>query len=405
MLSLLSSSLPSPVPKAARPTHLNSFVVLTKKPSSFRLSRRRYSIASSCSTASNSSDDESDTDLEADDCCVVYESYAAVAKRNSHASSVRWSDLQRSQNSGEVASLLVALRLKRRHTRDGQTLELAALELCFEFLTLAELQAAAQVCVAFHDVAASSEMLFTGLYSRQWRHKMLPETYVKLPYQNQLALCTARRSDETYELSTRSAVTHLSDGMYHVKNNSMLRSFDKGAVDSIRGVKKLPLLSCARALQKKVSYYEVILKGCGSVGLASVSDPTTRNAYGFGSGEHVGWKGVSYAYHGNDGDFVFNDGAKPYGGDWTAFGPSWGCATAQSDQEKTQMFTVGCGLDVEKHQIFFTLDGAMVGVVPTALLPGDYAAAVSLHAFGDEAVINAGAAPFLFDIEGFCASP
>ncbi|KAG3232021.1 hypothetical protein PI124_g22890 [Phytophthora idaei] len=98
----------------------------------------------------------------------------------------------------------------------------------------------------------------------------------------------------------------------------------------------------------------------------------------------------------NDGDFVFNDGAKPYGGEWGAFGPSWGRAKALSDNQEDNdpMFTVGCGLDADKHQIFFTLNGEMVG-----------AAAVSLHAFGDEAVINAGAAPFLFDIEGFCASP
>ncbi|KAG7384055.1 hypothetical protein PHYPSEUDO_003025 [Phytophthora pseudosyringae] len=412
MLTSLLSSLPSPTVPAmsSRLPHLNSFVVLTKKSSSRRLACRRGSIASSsCSTASNSSDDELDaSDLELEDCCVLYESYAAVAKRHSqpHAN-VRWSDLQRSQNAAEVADLLAALRLKRRHKRDGEALELAALELCFEFLTMEELQDAAQVCTAFHDVVASSEMLLAGLYSRQWRANMLPETYVTLPYRDQLALCAARRPDADYELSTRSAVTHLPDGTYRVANNSMLRSLDKGAVDSIRGAKKLPVLSCARALLKDVSYYEVGLKGCGSVGLASVSDAATRNAYGFGSGEHVGWKGVSYAYHGNDGDFVFNDGAKPYGGEWGAFGPSWGRATAQSEnqEEEAPTFTVGCGLDADEHQIFFTLNGELIGVAPVTVLPGDYAAAVSLHAFGDEAVINAGAAPFLFDIEGFCASP
>ncbi|KAF4141124.1 SPRY domain-containing protein [Phytophthora infestans] len=410
MLAFLSSSLPSPTvaAKSSRPQHLNSFVVLTKKSSSRRLSRRRYSIASSCSTASNSSDDESDgSDLEPEDCCVLYESYAAVTKRNSQPASIRWSDLQRAQNASEVADLLAALRLKRRHTRDGKALELTALELCFEFLTVDELQNAAQVCTAFHEVVKASEMLLTGQYSRQWRAKMLPETYVKLAYRDQLVLCTARRSDANYELSTRSAITHLPDGKYRVVNNSMLRKFDKGAVDSIRGVQKLPVLSCARALQRNILYYEVSLKGCGSVGLASVSDAATRNAFGFGSGEHVGWKGVSYAYHGNDGDFVFNDGAKPYGGEWGAFGPSWGRTTALSDNQKddTPTFTVGCGLDADKHQIFFTLNGEMVGTAPTAVLPGDYAAAVSLHAFGDEAMINAGASPFLFDIEGFCASP
>ncbi|KAE8902577.1 hypothetical protein PF005_g9955 [Phytophthora fragariae] len=407
MLSPSLSSLPSPTVSAtsSRLPHLNSFVVLTKKPSVRRLARRRGSIASSsCSTASNSSDDESDaaSDVDADDCRVAYESYVAVATRSAR-SKLRWSDLQRSPSSAEVAELLAALRLKRRHTRDGRALELAALELCFEFLTLPELQAAARVCAAFHDVVSSSEMLLTGLYSRQWRSKMLPELYVALPYCDQLALCAGRPADASYELSTRSAVTRLPDGTYQVTNNSMLRNFDKGAVDSARGVKKLPLLACARALHKSISYYEVSLKGCGSVGLASVSDAKTRNAYGFGSGEHVGWKGVSYGYHGNDGDFVFNDGDKPYGGEWKAFGPSWGQPGNQKEEE-TATFTVGCGLDADKHQVFFTLNGEMVGAAPTTVLPGDYAAAVSLHAFGDTAVINAGAAPFLFDIEGFCAS-
>ncbi|KAG2886418.1 hypothetical protein PC119_g24144 [Phytophthora cactorum] len=248
MLTSILSSLPSPTVPAmsSRLPHLNSFVVLTKEPSSGRLSRRRYSIASSCPTTSNSSDDESDaSDLEPEDCCVVYESYAAVTKRNNQPASVRWSDLQRVQNTAEVAELL------------------SPLELCFEFFTMKELQSAAQVCTAFHYVVTASEMLLTGLYSRQWRAKMLPETYVTLPYRKQLVLCAARRSDAIYELSTRSAITHLPDGKYRVVNNSMLRKFDKGTVDSIRGFQNLPVLSCARALQRSMSYYEVSLNGAG----------------------------------------------------------------------------------------------------------------------------------------------
>ncbi|KAG2528891.1 hypothetical protein JM16_000948 [Phytophthora kernoviae] len=418
MLSELLSSLPSPTPTlSSRLSHLNSFVVLTKKssPSSRRLSRRSSvaSICSSTSTASNSSDDESESsDLDGDDCCLAYESYAAVTKRNNLPATarsswdLRWSDLQLSKNSAETSKLLAAMRLKRRHTRNGEALELTALELCFEFLTLEELHAAALVCTGFHDVVVSSEMLLSGLYTRQWRRdgKMLPATYVMLPYCEQLTLCAGRRTDTNYELSTRSAVTHLPDGKYKVVNNSMLRNFEKGAVDSVRGVKSLPVLSCALALNKGISYYEVDMKGCGSVGLASLSDAAARNAYGFGSGEHVGWKGLSYGYHGNDGDFVYNDGEKPYGGAWESFGPSWGRAHArfgnqEEEEEEAPTFTVGCGLDADKHQVFFTLNGELVGAAPTTVLPGDYAAAVSLHAFGDEAVVNVGAAPFLFDIE------
>lgn len=404
------SSLLSPIVSSRLP-HLNSFVVLTKKSSTGRLLHRRGSITSSCSTASNSSDDDEleASDLNLDDCCVVYESYAAVTKRSSRAiASICWSDLQLAQNSEKIDVLLTAVRLKRHHRHTDETLELVALELCFEFLTFKELLNAAQVCTAFHNVVTFSEMLLTGLYSRQWRTKMLPEAYVTLCYSDQLTLCAARRIGATYELSTRSGVTRLCNGNHRVVNNSMLRNFKKGAVDSVRGIKKLPVLSCARALHKTISYYEVSVKGCGSVGLVSISDAAARNAYGFGSGEHVGWKGVSYGYHGNDGDFVFNDGTKPYGGEWSAFGPSWGRATTWSRNQRKDDFstlTVGCGLDADKYQVFFTLNGKMIGVAPRTVLPSDYAAAVSLHAFGDEAVINTGAALFLFDIEAFCASP
>ncbi|CEG47942.1 SPRY domain-containing proteins [Plasmopara halstedii] len=361
---------------------------------------------SNTNSSSNASGDNSDvSDLEFKDCYLAYESYAAVAKRNNQFVNIRWSDLQRAQSTTEVKKLLAALSIKRHITRDGEALELAALELCFEFLTFDELQRTAQVCTALHNIITTSKILLTGLYSRTWRNEMLPRVYIALPYRDQLQLCTARRSDTIYELSTRGAVSVLSNGNCCVLNNSMLRNFDKGAVDSIRGTKRLPDLACARALHKSIMYFEASLKGCGSVGLVSISDVATRNAYGFGSGEHVGWKGISYAYHGNDGDFVFNDGTKPYGGEWRAFGPSWGRVLTRPDYKNKDMCTVGCGLDANNRQIFFTLNGEMVGMAPVMALPGDYAAAVSLHAFGDQAVLNAGAAPFVFDIEAFCASP
>uniref|UniRef100_M4BNL1 SPRY domain-containing protein n=1 Tax=Hyaloperonospora arabidopsidis (strain Emoy2) TaxID=559515 RepID=M4BNL1_HYAAE len=321
-----------------------------------------------------------------------------------------WNDLQLAQISGPIDVLVATVRQKRRSSIDGgNPLEFTALELCFEFLTIKELlQSVVHVCVLFHDVVVQSQTLLTGPYCRQWRaNKMLPKSYVTLCYHDQITLCTARRADALYELSTRSAVTRLPNGTYDVVNNSMLRSFATGSIDSIRGVKKLPLLSCAQALHKQISYFEVSLQGSGSVGLVSISDGAARGAYGFGSREHVGWNGVSYGYHGNDGDFVFNDGTKPYGGERRAFGPLWGRAsTAQCKQESSRVATVGCGLDAGKREVFFTLNGEMIGVARTTeVLPGDYAAAVSLHAFGDRAVINAGAAPFVFDIEAFCASP
>ncbi|RLN90065.1 hypothetical protein BBJ28_00015239, partial [Nothophytophthora sp. Chile5] len=319
-------------------------------------------------------DDDSDDELATPEltACEAYESYAAVAKRSSSPASreLRWSDLNRpsaaSSSTFESSSSSFLSRFFGKTLRlqrpSGQTMELQALELCFEFLDLEDLQTAARVCRAFHSVVEESQMLLSGLYSRQWRREMLPRAYVTLPYHDQLALCAFRHADATSPLSTRSSVETTATGTSRVTNNSMLRSFAKGAVDSVRGVTPLPVLSCARALQKQISYYEVRLKGCGSVGLASLSDATTRDAYGFGSREHVGWKGISYGYHGNDGDFVFNDGAKPYGGVWEPFGPSWGRVDAHLAEKEAATFTVGCGLDADQHQVFFTLNGKLVGV-------------------------------------------
>ncbi|CAI5731007.1 unnamed protein product [Hyaloperonospora brassicae] len=393
-----SSVTPSRLP------HLHSFVLLSKQSPTRPLALRRQRSSSFCSTASHcSSSDESDAalDLDTDDCALVYASYAAVTKRSGH--SIGWCDLQTSAYARDAS-----VTARRRPPRRNAPLPFAALALCFEFLTLDELLGSvARVCAAFDDVVEHAAVLLTGLYSRQWRaNKVLPQPYVALCFDDQRTLCTARPVGALYALSTRSAVTHLADGTYSVVNNSRLRAVTNGSIDSVRGVEALPVLSCARALHKHMCYFEVGFDGCGSVGFVSIADAAARVAYGFGSREHVGWTSVSYGYHGNDGDFVFNDGAKPYGGERRAFGPMWGRAsTARLERDSSRMATVGCGLDAGNRQVFFTLNGAMIGVAPTSVLPGDYAAAVSLHAFGDRAVLNAGAAPFVFDIEAFCASP
>ncbi|KAJ0397625.1 hypothetical protein ATCC90586_001309 [Pythium insidiosum] len=356
--------------------------------------------------------------------CLAFESYAAVATRfkpSSPPRELRWSDLNRPrfhlasflgpQNNGKRSQKARRRHLRRARSSSGSLndhLEVHALELCFEFLDIADLQRATLVCTEFREVVIGSARLLLGLYGRKWRTlqekpSRLPREYHSLDYASLLAMYHERREDFDYSLMTRSRVTKLPNSTYEIVNNSLLRVLTNGAVDSVRGASPLPVLSCAAALKHRVSYFEVAMQGCGSVGIVSLSDAATRSAYGFGSDEHIGWKGISYGYHGNDGDFVYNDGTAPYGGEWKPFGPSWGTVSPSTDDSK-QTFTVGCGVNMTTHQVFFTLNGTLVGVAPVTVPDGEYAAAVSLHEFNDSAVLNAGSAPFKFDIEGFCAS-
>ncbi|GAB9466812.1 Spry domain-containing protein [Globisporangium polare] len=439
---------------------LRGYVVLTAKaPRRARLTSAcsfRSTTSSSSSTASEDEDEEDQydelDDLEdpaALDCSMAYESYAAVTSRynNSNNNSrngggsggspreLRWSDLNRSSGPrGPRIELTKFLSTKSSQNarkrqlkknaglagsggtacknQENELLEMHTLELCLEFLDVSDLVNGTLVCAEFRHVITESKRLLLALYSHKWRPftaTPLGGAYLNASFQSQLTMCRERNQSAqlklAYPLATRSSVKQNAvNGTYEIQNNSMLRSFARGSVDSVRGTQGLPVLPCAKALQKQLSYFEVSMKGCGSVGVVSLSDETSRNAYGFGSEEHLGWKSVSYGYHGNDGDFVYNDGSAAYGGEWTPLGPSWGAVGAQSDADAAT-FTVGCGLDRATGALFFTLNGTLVGIAPVAILKGKYAAAVSLHSYGDAATLNVGSVPFRFDIEGFCASP
>lgn len=358
---------------------------------------------------------------------IAYESFAAVLSRYQSdgvsampatpARDLRWSDLNRPRvhlaqllngSSKRNGSQRARKRTLKRSGRSGSAdlSDMYVWEMCFEFLNLKELERTRQVCKEWRSIITNSRLLLFGMYCRQWcpLKPTIPQAFMELSYDDLVLLNMNRSPAMSMELSTRGSVGRRSDGLYEVVNNSMLRSFTRGSIDSIRGNEPLPVLSCAEALRMRVAYYEVSMKGCGSVGIVSLSDEASKQAYGFGSEEHVGWKGISYGYHGNDGDIVYNDGTAAYGGEWKPFGPSWGSASGQSDEE-AQAYTIGCGLNMITSEVFYTLNGKMVGVAPITVAKGEYTLAVSLHAFGDSALINIGAAPFMFDIEGHCASP
>ncbi|TYZ57609.1 hypothetical protein PybrP1_008565 [[Pythium] brassicae (nom. inval.)] len=430
----------SPPSTTTTTSKLRGFVVLTAKPP------RRARLASSCSsvssTSSTASEDEDDDEHDPDncdpaglDCSMAYESYAAVTSRYNNSRSggsprdLRWSDLNRGVGPRgprvALAKFLSARpsnqHARRRQLRKGESAssspgvaenelpEPHALELCLEFLDVDDLVASALVCADFHRVVTSAGHLLSALYSRKWRPSASPPlgaAYHAVPFPEQLEMVRRRDAQQAleYPVVARGAVQqNAADGTYALLNNSMLRSFARGSVESFRGAQPLPVLPCARVLGQQLAYFEVSMKGCGSVGIASLSDAASRGAYGFGSEEHLGWKPVSYGYHGNDGDFVFNDGSAAYGGEWAPLGPAWGAVDAQGDPDAAT-FTVGCGVDTASGRLFFTLNGTLAGQARVAVLKGEYAAAVSLHSYGDAATLNVGSAPFRFDIEGFCAS-
>lgn len=420
-----------------RPNTLRTYIVLNTKSSRGRLlSFADVLEETSCSppsdwSMSKKTSTTKQTGVHIPDECLAYESYAAVASRFQASTStsptrdLRWSDISRPRlHLGSLLSTSTSnnknrkplsqkarkrqLRRASNHGNPNDHLDVHALELCFEFLDLADLHHAIAVCTDFRDAITSSGRLVMDIYAQKWHlHISSPmaREYYTLGFQPALEMYKHRRTDLDYKPTTRSQVTKRHDATYEIVNNSLLRVLTHGAVDSVRGADALPVLSCARALGHRVSYFEVAMIGCGSVGVVSISDAVTCRAYGYGSHEHVGWKGVSFGYHGNDGDFVYNDGAAPYGGEWKPYGPSWGGKnTNEVADATTTTFTVGCGLNLTTRQLFFTLNGTFVGFAPVAVPQGDYAAAVSLHEFNDTAIMNAGSAPFRFNIEGFCAS-
>ena len=156
-----------------------------------------------------------------------------------------------------------------------------------------------------------------------------------------------------------------------------------------------------------VSYFEFVLKrGGASVGLVALQRDNNNHHHGQTihvgprSHQHVGWQPISYGFHSDDGHFFWHDGSPgvPFGGQCAAFGPAW------STNDSNQPSTVGCGLDLDSGQIFFTLAGELMNddkELPQVERGEVYAAAVSLHERGDHGEINFGTQAFCFDIESY----
>ncbi|OQR86208.1 hypothetical protein ACHHYP_10830 [Achlya hypogyna] len=335
---------------------------------------------------------------------TMYVSYSSKTSVKCQQRSVTWDDLA---PAGPLLPLSISVPLRRRSNSSFDTMSSDSMaqnvwQLCFDFLDLESLKHCSLVSKEMFEVA-KSPYLWLSAYCRNWRsNARLSRKFMLLSYKNLVALNVLRERVDL-KLSTRGRTTLLPDRTVHVLNNSMLRSFQRGAVDSVRSYSALPTLSVAKALNIDVCYFEVAqIKGCASVGIASVYEKPAMNSYGFGMDDHVGWKGVSFGYHSHDGGFVAHNGEASYGGVRTSFGPGFG----KDNEANPDGSVVGCGFNRATREIFFTLNGRMVGA-PPVLIPTDgvhYAAAVSLHSFNDACVLNLGGAPFRFDIDEYCLS-
>jgi len=101
---------------------------------------------------------------------------------------------------------------------------------------------------------------------------------------------------------------------------------------------------------------------------------------------YSGWEPNSYAYHGYDGRrYVDSERGEQYA-------PRFGTGDV-----------IGCGLLAERREIFFTKNGAHLGIafvdITTVVYP-----TVGLHSPGEKVSFNFGSAPFLFDVQRFAAS-
>ena len=100
---------------------------------------------------------------------------------------------------------------------------------------------------------------------------------------------------------------------------------------------------------RELGYFEVEIFGGASVGLA------TQRHY-LGGSSHVGWRMHSYGYHSDDGSKWRSDGSHG------ASNGLDGVAYAQPFGESGSVDIVGCGLDFEANELFFTLNGVMQGI-------------------------------------------
>ncbi|KAL6067333.1 IgA-specific serine endopeptidase [Balamuthia mandrillaris] len=127
-----------------------------------------------------------------------------------------------------------------------------------------------------------------------------------------------------------------------------------------------------------IAYFEVTVLNQGLKGYIAIG-LTDRN---FPLNKQPGWVKQSYGYHGDDGQVYHNQGSG------IPFGPRFGTGDV-----------VGCGLNYDTGEVFFTKNGAFLGVGWTDARNKELFPSVGLHSPEEKVLFNFGKKPFKFNFD------
>ncbi|XP_038989468.1 ran-binding protein M homolog isoform X2 [Phoenix dactylifera] len=136
---------------------------------------------------------------------------------------------------------------------------------------------------------------------------------------------------------------------------------------------------CPAPTRRFVYYFEMTVKNAGQKGQIAIGFTTQQ----FNMRRQPGWEANSCGYHGDDGCLYHGHGKGE------SFGPTF-----------TSGDTIGAGINYASQEFFFTKNAKLVGIVPKGI-KGPLYPTIAVHSQKEEATVNFGQYPFLFDIETF----
>eukprot|EP00698_Gefionella_okellyi_P020905 TRINITY_DN6657_c0_g1_i1.p1 TRINITY_DN6657_c0_g1~~TRINITY_DN6657_c0_g1_i1.p1 ORF type:complete len:398 (-),score=96.07 TRINITY_DN6657_c0_g1_i1:1260-2453(-) len=149
-------------------------------------------------------------------------------------------------------------------------------------------------------------------------------------------------------------------------------------------------LQCIPGCNVPVGYYEVTILELGAAGCTVAVGVAPE---GFcGRGHQPGWSANSYGFHGDDG-CVF----------WNTSDDQTLCHQQPVSGGFNTGDVIGCGLLYSSKELFVTRNGALLGVVATAVT-GAHWPTVGIASMSESVHVNFGVEPFVFNVWAFAQS-